>query len=363
MNKIKVGVLGATGAVGQRFAQLLAGHPYFDLTVLAASERSAGKSYGEATNWILPQPMPTSLATLAVQPMSTDLGCQLLFSALPTNSAREWESKFAAAGYGVFSNAGAHRMDSDVPLLIPEVNPDHLDLVAHQQTKRGWQRGFIVTNPNCTSIPMTMALAPLHPRFGVEAVIATSMQALSGAGYPGVPSLDAIDNILPLVAESEEIKMNDEPNKMLGVSNGQQVEPAGITISAHCNRVPVSDGHLVTVSARFKDKPSLGDILEAWQTWQPLPQKLKLPSAPIPALVIREEPNRPQPRLDRDAGQGMATSIGRLRPCAVLDVRFVTLAHNTIRGAAGGSVLNAELMYAQGMLDIFKEEVDTHVPA
>lgn len=363
MTKIKVGVLGATGAVGQRFAQLLANHPYFDLTVLAASERSAGKTYKEATNWVLPQAMPAILADMAVQPMSTGLDCALLFSALPTDSAHEWESRFAAAGYGVFSNAGAHRMDSDVPLLIPEVNPEHLNLVAHQQVQRGWQRGFIVTNPNCTSIPMTMALAPLQAQFGVEAVIATSMQALSGAGYPGVPSLDAMDNVIPFVAESEEIKMNNEPNKMLGVSNGREVEMAGITISAHCNRVPVTDGHLVTVSVRFKDKPSLGDILQAWQTWQPLPQKLQLPSAPTPALVIRQEPNRPQPRLDRDAGQGMATSVGRLRACPVLDVRFVALAHNTIRGAAGGSVLNAELMYAQGMLDTFKEETTAHVRA
>lgn len=352
--KIKVGILGATGAVGQRFVQLLAGHPYFDIAELAASGRSAGKPYREATNWILPQPMPDEVAGMVVRPMSTGLDCALVFSALPTDSAREWETQFAAAGYGVFSNAGAHRMDADVPLLIPEVNPDHLNLLAHQQAARGWSKGFIVTNPNCTSMPMTMALAPLHAQFGVEAVIATSMQALSGAGYPGVPSLDAIDNIIPLVAESEEVKMNIEPNKMLGVSNGRQVENAGIAISAHCNRVAVSDGHLVTVSARFKRKPALNEITEAWQSWNPLPQQLNLPSAPQPALVVRPEPNRPQPRLDRDAGRGMATSIGRLRPCEVLDVRFVCLAHNTIRGAAGGSVLNAELMAAQGMLDQFK---------
>lgn len=362
MSKIKVGVLGATGAVGQRFSQLLTDHPYFDLVVLAASDRSAGKSYREATNWILTEPMPDHLGDITVQEMSTDLECELVFSALPTNSAREWESQYAEKGYGVFSNAGAHRMDSNVPLLIPEVNPEHLDLLPEQQAANGWQRGFIVTNPNCTSIPMTMALAPLQAQFGVEAVIVTSLQALSGAGYPGVPSLDALDNVIPFVAESEEIKMNDEPNKMLGLSNGRQVTPAGITISAHCNRVPVSDGHLVTVSARFKTKPSLGDILQVWQNWEPLPQTLNLPSAPQPPLVIRPEANRPQPRLDRDAGNGMATVIGRLRPCEVFDVRFVALAHNTIRGAAGGSVLNAELMYAQGMLDIFKEEV-THVPA
>lgn len=361
MKRIKVGVLGATGAVGQRFAQLLAEHPYFDLTVLAASDRSAGKTYQEATRWILPQPMPARLGEMVVQEMSTHLSCELLFSALPTESAREWESKFAAAGYGVFSNAGAHRMDNDVPLLIPEVNPEHLDLLAHQQVSRGWHRGFIVTNPNCTAIPMTMALAPLMP-FQPETIIATSMQALSGAGYPGVPSLDAIDNVIPFVAESEEIKMYKEPNKMLGRSKGYYVEEAGITISAHCNRVPVSDGHMVTVSLRFREKPSLGDILEAWQNWEPLPQKLGLPSAPMPPLVIRSEENRPQPRLDRDAGKGMAATIGRLRACQVMDVRFVVLAHNTIRGAAGGSVLNAELMVAQGMLDTFKAEVNAHVP-
>ncbi len=355
MSKIKVGVLGATGAVGQRFSQLVADHPYFALVVLAASERSAGKSYHEATNWILTEPMPAHLGDMIVQEMSTELDCELVFSALPTDSAHKWESQFAAAGYGVFSNAGAHRMDPNVPLLIPEVNPEHLDLLAHQQASQGWEQGFIVTNPNCTSIPMTMALAPLHPRFGVDQVIATSLQALSGAGYPGVPSLDAIDNVIPFVAESEEIKMGQEPNKMMGLSNGQEVTMAGIKVSAHCNRVPVSDGHLVTVSVSFKNKPSLDDILEIWQTWEPLPQKLALPFAPTPPLVIRTEANRPQPRLDRDAGQGMATTIGRLRPCEVLDVRFVALAHNTIRGAAGGSVLNAELMYAQGLLDVFKQ--------
>lgn len=362
MNKIRVGVLGATGAVGQRFAQLLANHPYFDLTVLAASDRSAGKTYREAANWVLTQPIPEQLADITVQEMSTELPCELLFSALPTGSAKEWESKLAAAGYGIFSNAGFHRMDSDVPLVLPEVNPDHLGLLEWQRAERGWSCGFIVNNSNCTAMPMTMALAPLR-QFGLKAVIATSLQALSGAGYPGVPSLDAIDNVIPFIGESEEIKMNLETNKMLGRLNGQEIEPAGIALSAHCNRVPVSDGHLVTISVSFADKPSLGDIMEAWQTWEPLPQQLKLPSAPQPALVIRSEPNRPQPRLDRDAGGGMATVIGRLRPCEVLDARFVCLAHNTIRGAAGGSVLNAELMFAQGLLETFAAEVGAHVSA
>jgi aspartate-semialdehyde dehydrogenase len=350
MNKIKVGVLGATGAVGQRFAQLLSNHPYFDLKVLAASDRSAGKIYREAANWILTEPMPAELADVTVQPISTDLDCQILFSALPTDQANEWEHQLAAAGYAIFSNAGTHRMDEDVPLLIPEVNPEHLGLLKIQQTKRGWSQGFIVTNPNCTSMPLTMALAPLQAKFGVELVITTSMQAASGAGYPGVPSLDLIDNLIPFVAESEEVKMATEPNKMLGKFANDQIEMAGITMSAHCNRVPVTDGHTVTVSAKFKQKVALEDVLDAWQTWQPLPQQLKLPMAPQPALVVRSESNRPQPRLDRNAGKGMATTIGRLRPCPVLDIRFVCLAHNTVRGAAGGSVLNAELMYAQGML-------------
>ncbi len=363
MSKVKVGILGATGAVGQRFVQLLDNHPYFEVVVLAASERSAGKTYKEATNWILTEPMPTNIATMTVEPMSTTLDCQLLFSALPTASAREWESQFAEAGYAVFSNAGAHRMDEDVPLLIPEVNPDHLGLLAEQRVKRGWERGFIVTNPNCTSMPMTMALTPLQAKFGIELVIATSMQAVSGAGYPGVPSLDVIDNIIPFVAESEEIKMNKEPNKMLGQLVDNQIQAAGIAISAHCNRVPVTDGHLVTISLKFKEQPSLGDILEAWQTWEPIPQQLQLPSAPQPALIVHDDPRRPQPKLDRNAGQGMATSVGRLRACEVLDVRFIALAHNTIRGAAGGSVLNAELMYAQGDLDAFKESTEASVSA
>ncbi len=350
MNKLKVGVLGATGAVGQRFAQLLSHHPYFDLTVLAASGRSAGKTYREATHWILTDPMPSELADLTVQDMSTSLDCQLLFSALPTDQAQEWEVPLAAAGYGLFTNAGPHRMDADVPLLLPEVNPGHLAMLLRQKEQRGWERGFIVANSNCTAMPMVMALAPLVTQFGVDAVIANSMQAISGAGYPGVPSLDMIDNIVPFIGESEEIKMSEESNKMLGQWVNQELVSAGIAISAHCNRVPVSDGHTVTLSVRFKNKPSLDDIVAAWQNWQPLPQQLKLPSAPQPALVVRSESNRPQPRLDRNTGRGMATVIGRLRPCEVLDVRFVTLAHNTIRGAAGGSILNAELMYAQGML-------------
>jgi len=350
MNKLKVGVLGATGAVGQRFAQLLSHHPYFDLTVLAASGRSAGKTYREATHWILTDPMPSELADLTVQDMSTSLDCQLLFSALPTDQAQEWEVPLAAAGYGLFTNAGPHRMDADVPLLLPEVNPGHLAMLLRQKEQRGWERGFIVANSNCTAMPMVMALAPLVTQFGVDAVIANSMQAISGAGYPGVPSLDMIDNIVPFIGESEEIKMSEESNKMLGQWVNQELVSAGIAISAHCNRVPVSDGHTATLSVRFKNKPSLDDIVAAWQNWQPLPQQLKLPSAPQPALVVRSESNRPQPRLDRNTGRGMATVIGRLRPCEVLDVRFVTLAHNTIRGAAGGSILNAELMYAQGML-------------
>lgn len=353
MRKIDVGILGATGAVGQRFALLLAKHPDFRLNVLAASDRSAGKRFKDATHWLLKEPMPGDLAEIPVVPLSDELDCGLVFSALPTDAARDWESRLATAGYGVFSNAGAHRMDGDVPLLIPEVNPDHLRLLLDQQRARGWQRGFVVTNPNCTAIPMTLALAPLHEQFGVRRVIATSMQSVSGAGYPGVASLDMIDNVIPFIAGNEEIKVTAEPNKLLGRLSSGRIESANIQVSAHCNRVCVSDGHLVTMSVEFDAKPSLEEIRRTWQSWRPLPQQLELPSAPSPVLVVHDDDARPQPRLDRDLGSGMATSIGRLRHCEVLHVRFVVMAHNTIRGAAGASVLNAELMLARGLLQDF----------
>ncbi|MFQ5614388.1 MAG: aspartate-semialdehyde dehydrogenase [Anaerolineae bacterium] len=353
MKKLKVGVLGATGAVGQRFIQLLAGHPWFRLTALAASGRSAGKPYREVARWFVSADIPAEAADLVVQPVEPGLDCDLVFSALPSNVAREVEQAFAGAGYGVFSNASAHRYDEDVPLVTAEVNPDHLDLLPRQQAQRGWARGFITTNSNCSAMPLVITLAPLHRAFGVKGVVVQTMQALSGAGYPGVPSLDALDNVIPYIAKEEE-KMGIETAKMMGTLRNGRVEPGKFPLSAHCNRVASRDGHLETVSIAFERPPAEPEaLIQAWRDWQPLPQQLGLPSAPVPPIVIRPEPDRPQTRLDRDNGQGMAVTVGRVRPCPVLDYRYVLLAHNTIRGAAGASVLNAELMKAQGLLEGF----------
>jgi aspartate-semialdehyde dehydrogenase len=348
-DKIRVGVLGATGAVGQRFVEALADHPWFKLTALTASDASAGRRYADACRWLLSSDMPSGVADMLVHETSPGIDCDLVFSALPGDLAGAIEEAFAGAGYGVFSNASAHRQDSDVPLLIPEVNPRHLALVAVQRARRGWDRGFIVTNPNCSAVMLTVALAPLHEAFGVRSVLVSTMQGLSGAGYPGVPSLDALDNVIPYIGGEEE-KMSFEPRKMLGELNGDQVELAGFSVSAHCNRVPAREGHLETVSVGLDRRVTLDEVLDAWRNWQPLPQQLNLPTAPRPPLVVRGENDRPQTRLDRDAGRGMAVSVGRLRPCEILDIKFVVLGHNTIRGAAGASVLNAELMLAQEMI-------------
>ncbi len=348
--KIPVGVLGATGAVGQRFVELLVHHPWFELTVLTASDASAGKRYGDACRWLLSADMPAGVADMVVRETAPGVECEIVFSALPGDRAGEVEEAFAAAGYGVFSNASAHRQDVDVPLLIPEVNPDHLALLEIQQARRGWKKGFIVTNPNCTAVMLTMALAPLYAAFGLQAVLVTTMQGLSGAGYPGVPSLDALDNVIPYIG-GEEDKVASEPRKMLGRLVDGVVQYADFAISPHCNRVSTREGHLETVSVSFRQKVTLEEVVAVWRAWDPLPQKLNLPTAPRPPLIVRSEPDRPQTRLDRDAGKGMAVTIGRVRPCEVLDVKFVLLGHNTIRGAAGASVLNAELMVAQGLLE------------
>ncbi len=348
--KIRVGVLGATGAVGQRFVQMLADHPWFELAALAASDASAGRKYGDACRWLLSSDMPPGVAEEIVCAAAPGIDCDLVFSALPGGLAGPVEEAFASAGYGVFSNASAHRQDSDVPLLIPEVNPGHLALIAAQRVRRGWERGFIVTNPNCSAVVLTMALAPLHTAFGLRSVLVSTMQGLSGAGYPGVPSLDALDNVIPFIGGEEE-KLSLEPRKMLGKIVEGSVEFADFAISAHCNRVPAREGHLETVSVALESPATPEEIIGAWRDWRPLPQQLDLPTAPQPPLVVRLEPDRPQTRLDRDAGGGMAVSLGRIRSCSVLDIKFVVLGHNTIRGAAGASVLNAELMVAQGMLD------------
>jgi aspartate-semialdehyde dehydrogenase len=349
--KLRVGVLGATGTVGQRFVELLASHPWFELTALTASEASAGRRYADACRWLLSSDIPAGVADMVVRETAPTIDCDVVFSALPGDQAGPVEVAFAAAGYGVFSNASAHRRDPDVPLLIPEVNPDHLSLVATQQARRNWEQGFIVTNPNCSAVMLTMALAPLHATFGLRSVLVSTMQGLSGAGYPGVPSLDALDNVIPFIGGEEE-KLSYEPRKMLGKVNGGEVESAAFPISAHCNRVPAREGHLETVSIALQRSATPQGIIDVWRDWRPLPQQLGLPTAPQPPIVVRPEPDRPQTRLDRDAGQGMAVSVGRVRTCDVLDIKFIVLGHNTLRGAAGASVLNAELMLAQGMLSM-----------
>ncbi len=350
MDKIRVGVLGATGAVGQRFVQLLERHPWFELTVLAASERSAGKRYADACHWILQGDMPEAARDMVLEYGAPGLECELLFSALPGGAARQVEPAFAEAGYIVCSNASAYRMEPDIPLLIPEVNPDHTALVEVQRRRRGW-RGFIVTNPNCTTTHLVSALKPLHDAFGLEKVFVVSMQAISGAGYPGVPSLDILDNVIPYIGGEEE-KVETEPLKLLGRLAGDHVEMASFQVSAQCNRVNVRDGHTECVSVALQRPADREEFIEVLRSFQGVPQELGLPSAPHPAILVREEPDRPQPRLDRMAGDvpGMATVVGRIRPCPLLDWKFVVMGHNTVRGAAGGALLNAELLVAQGLV-------------
>ena len=347
--KIRVGVLGATGAVGQRFVQMLQGHPWFELSVLCASQRNVGKRYADACNWLLRGEMPPHLRDCILREMAPGIDCRLVFSALPTEPARSVEAELAAVGYIVCSNAGAYRYEPDVPLLIPEVNPEHLGLIERQKRERGWQ-GFIITNPNCSTTHLVSALHPLDEAFGIEKVFVVTMQAVSGAGYPGVPSMDVIDNVIPFIKSEEEKMENREPQKLLGRFDGQAVQMADFVVSAHCNRVPVRNGHLAAVSVEFTRRPSLEDVRRAWAEYDPLPQRIGLPSAPHPAILYREEEDRPQPRMDRLAGSipGMATVVGRLRPDPLLHVKFVALGHNTIRGAAGASLLNAELLVSRG---------------
>jgi aspartate-semialdehyde dehydrogenase len=356
--KIKVGILGATGAVGQRFVQLLQGHPWFEISVLSASNRNVGKTYQEACKWVLRGDMPEHLRDVVLQAPEPGIDCQLVFSALPSNVAGPVEAALAAAGYAVCSNASAHRYDADVPLLIPEVNPEHLGLIDVQRRNRGW-KGFITTNPNCSTTHLVSALHPLHQAFGIKKLVVVTMQAVSGAGYPGVSSMDMLDNIVPYIGSEEEKLEQREPHKLLGRFNGTSIEPADFAVSAHCNRVPVRNGHLEAVSVEFGQKPALDDIMSAWREYTPLAQQLGLPSAPKPPIIVRTEPDRPQPRLDRMSGQvpGMATVVGRLREDPVFHYKFLVLGHNTVRGAAGGSLLNAELLMAQGYLEA--ETADT----
>ncbi len=347
-NRIEVAILGATGLVGQRLLQLLAGHPWFHVRVVAASDQSVGKPYAAAVNWHLPGDIPAEFRDLIVQPCEPTFDTPLVFSALPSEVAGEIETSFANAGCLVSSNASNHRMDPHVPLVIPEVNPDHLALVSVQREKgRG---GAIVCNPNCSTIHLTLALKPLADRFGLRRVIVTTMQALSGAGYPGVPSLDIVDNVVPFIG-GEEAKLEREPLKLLGRLQADQVQPADFRISASCNRVATRDGHLESVSVEFVDKPaSLAELRRALEDFRAAPQELQLPLAPAHPIIVRDEPDRPQPALDRDAERGMATVVGRLRACNVLDWKFSLLGHNTIRGAAGGTLLNAELLAARNLV-------------
>jgi len=347
----KVAILGATGAVGQRFIQLLQNHPWFEIEVLAASEKSAGKPYGEACNWILEYDMPSEIADMPV--VNVDIksvekagNIDFVFSALPSDVAGPVEEKFAKT-YPVFSKASAHRLEEDVPLLIPEVNPEHLELVKVQRERRKW-KGFISTDPNCSTVQLAITLKPLM-QFGLKKVIVSTMQALSGAGFPGVPSLSIIDNVLPYILGEEE-KIEQETLKILGKLRGGRVLPANIQVSASCNRVNVKDGHLECVFVELENKPSIEEVKEAFKEFKGEPQKLKLPSAPENPIIVREEIDRPQPRLDRDEGKGMSIVVGRIREDKALTIKYLCLGHNTIRGAAGAGLLSAELAAKKGYL-------------
>ncbi|MFC1960446.1 aspartate-semialdehyde dehydrogenase [Chloroflexota bacterium] len=357
-NKLDVAILGATGAVGQRFIQLLENHPWMKVSAVVASDRSAGKPYSEAANWVLSGAPPPDVAAMEVLPLDADPGTPLIFSALPSGIAGERELELAGAGYVVCSNVRVHRLTPDVPLLIPEVNSDHVALVDVQRANRGWTTGALVTSPNCTSTPVVMALAPLIP-FGVSKIHAVSMQAVSGAGHPGVSSLDIFDNVVPYIPGEEE-KLQPEAGKMLGALTDGKIQPLEAVYSMACNRVPVLDGHLVAMSIALDAQPSLAEIHEAWANWTGPEIVSGLPFAPEVPLMIATRPDRPQPRRDRDAGNGMSTVVGRLRECPILGYKFLTMAHNTVRGAAGGAILNAELMIAEGYVDgVSVESFDT----
>lgn len=345
MPSIRVGVLGATGAVGQTFLRLLDGHPLFEVVALAASERSAGKRYDEAANWTSDAPMPAAFAEMTVRHVDDAMDVDVAFSGLDASVAGDVEERLAGEGVAVVSNARNHRMAPDVPLLIPEVNPEHLALLARQ----AYGDGCIVTNPNCSTVGLAMALKPLHDAFGVDAVHVVTMQALSGAGYPGVPSLDILGNVVPFIGGEEE-KMTVETRKILGTLTDAGVTDAEIVVSAQCNRVPVIDGHTEAVSLRLRTPASAEDVVEAMRAWRSPLVGRDLPSAPEHPLVVMADPRYPQPRRHAMLGGGMTVSVGRVQDCPVLGVKFVLLSHNTIRGAAGGAVLNAELMHAEGLL-------------
>jgi len=346
--KIPVGILGATGIVGQRFVQMLEGHPWFEVAWLAASDRSEGKPYAEAARWRLKTPIPSAAGKMTVSPADPKNPPHVIFAALDSGIAAELEPKFAQAGCAVVTNSSALRMQADVPLVVPEVNAEHIKLIETQN----WYKesgGFVVTNPNCCAIGLVMPLAPLDRHFGLETVMVVTMQAVSGAGYPGVASLDILGNVIPYIPKEEE-KLEEETLKLLGRVNGGKIVMGSFAMSAQCNRVAVEDGHTEAVTVKLKKKAKPAEIIAAWNEFRAEPQKLGLPSAPAQPVAYLEQPDRPQPRFDVDAGTGMTATVGRLRPCSVFDWKFTVLSHNTIRGAAGAAILNAELLKAQGYL-------------
>jgi aspartate-semialdehyde dehydrogenase len=346
--KHPIGILGATGMVGQRFIQLLENHPWFEVAWLAASDRSSGKPYGEAAKWRLDSQLPERIARMTVSPADPKGAPKIIFAALDAAIAREMEPRFADAGCAVISNSSAFRMAADVPLVIPEVNADHLHLIEEQPSRRA-SGGYMVTNPNCSAIGLVLALKPLEERFGIEQILVTTMQAVSGAGYPGVASMDILGNVVPYIG-SEEEKMEAETLKLLGRLEGHAVTPLRARMSAHCNRVAVEDGHTESVSIKLRKRATRDEILAAWAEFRPLAAE-SLPTAPTQPIEWAPQEDRPQPRLDRNRGRGMAVTVGRLRPCGVLDWKFTVLSHNTIRGAAGAAILNAELLATLGKLE------------
>lgn len=356
MKKFRVGVLGGTGMVGQQYIALLENHPWFDVTWVAASENSAGKTYADAVKgrWHMKKDVPKSVENIVVKSISeiknAQQECDFVFSALDSDVAKVFEEQYALAGIPVVSNASTHRKTFDVPMIIPEINSDHLSIIPAQQKNHGWNKGFIAVKPNCSLQSYLTPLFALHEKYRIKNVFITTLQAVSGAGYPGVSSFDLIDNVIPFIGGEEE-KTENEPLKILGKVEGEKIVNAtGIKISAHCNRVPVVDGHTACVSVSFEQKPEKEDILQCWKNFRSVPQELNLPFAPLQPIIYREEENRPQPRLDRDTDKGMSVTVGRLRPCNILDWRFVGLSHNTIRGAAGGGILIAELLAKKNYL-------------